>query len=342
MSKIDELQDLKIFFLQLEEILLAPKIFELFKKKSFYLRHINAIKLIPYFSKFGFSQYYLYLDPINLTGINLKLLLGSTFQSIKHLKMNGEYEPLLIKYIYPHNDPNVAYLNWLAKSKRAIREYFLFNITKFHIFLNIEAFTITSEKENSVENFKRQTEIILATPLYRSRAIIKSFDCNKSLYFYNTGPNSDLFKSFLEFYGKKSPDIKTILTTSDLDKIDRLKHLLSRELIHPYISYKELKNHITLKIILFHEKLTTLYLIQNIFTFFPYGHICQIKGTFFDGTISKTSKCNNGLMIKFQLPKDKLKAYIESFELLFNQLHIELFKIIIKFYIKSYDERFLN
>ncbi len=78
-------------------------------------------------------------------------MLSKTFQSIKYFKVNGELNTLLIKYIYPYNDPNVAYLNWLAKSKRAIREYFLFNITKFHIFLNIEAFTSISVKEYSID-----------------------------------------------------------------------------------------------------------------------------------------------------------------------------------------------
>ena len=326
----DELQDLKIFFLQLEKILIASQVFEIMEKKSFYSRYVKTIKFIPNFAYFGFSQYYIYIDPISLADVNLKLLLSNTFQSIKYYKLGKNITPVLIKYIYPHHDPNSSYLNWLFNTKRVIREYYLFYITKINLFLNIEAITSPSEKEYNVAEFKKRADEIIATPRtppYLNESIIKTFDCDTTSDFSRDNPNSKPFKSLLELYGRKSSDLSSILSIGD-EKRYHLENLLPEGLIFPYLSFKSKETLRKIDIILFNEKLTNLALIRRIFTLFPHGHIFEIKGNYFNKVGPKTKNFNNGLLIKVQIPQDKIKGFIELFQFLFKQLHIQYYKIL--------------
>ncbi|GAH32512.1 unnamed protein product, partial [marine sediment metagenome] len=70
--------------------------------------------------------------------LDLKLLLINTFQNVNYPAYIDNVHSLFIKFLFPYRNPNMSYINWLAKSKKNVSEYCMFFIKKFYTILHFD------------------------------------------------------------------------------------------------------------------------------------------------------------------------------------------------------------
>ena len=173
------------FHTNLSSILMNSNLSSEINQSSIIDRYVKSIKFIPTFQRFGLSQYFLFIHPFKYEDrewkLDWNLLLSNTFQTIKYPIRIDNSTSLLIKYIFPYRNPNLAYLNWLTKSKVIIQEYFIFyvkNLTQlFHFNSNLNE---DNRWTYDADRFEIHIQNILFNPDYR-RQISK-------IKQYNLGP----------------------------------------------------------------------------------------------------------------------------------------------------------
>ncbi|MFX1569779.1 MAG: hypothetical protein ACFFCV_15585, partial [Promethearchaeota archaeon] len=93
------LTELLNFNKNLTENLLDLNEFKIIKDKYFYKNHIKSIKCIPLLQHFGLQEFFIYVYPLDVESIDLKILLSNTFQKIKYPICIDQSNSLLIKYV---------------------------------------------------------------------------------------------------------------------------------------------------------------------------------------------------------------------------------------------------
>ncbi len=326
---ITDIDKLLIFYLDLNKNLLDEKGFIQIKQEYFFANYIKSIKFIPAFQYFNLSQYYLYLYPSDINEIDFKLLLLNTFQKIKFPACIDNSNPFFIKYIMPYGNPNKAYLNWLVKSKKVIREYCGFFIKKvYHLFhFNIN---ITSEGwVYSPDRFKAHMQNILFNKDYDFQTPeIKEFNLSDRKETSHFGPNSTEFESLSKIYNWRSLDIKSYLGTLKYYPTENFTDLIKKDLIFPYLTLKNLDLQDKLYIIIPDLKEELYRTLINIFSFFNYGFIYETEGEYYIDGFTEEIQFKNGLMIKLYLPDCELSEFIRVFDLLFEYLEIKDYLIL--------------
>lgn len=326
---LSQISNLLEFHLYLNGNLLDVKKFQKVKEEYSFTTYVKSIKFIPAFQYFGLGQYFLYLYPSDINEIDFKLLLINSFQKIKFPACIDNSNSFLIKYIMPYGDPNKAYLNWLVKSKKVIREYCGFSIKKmYHLFhFNIN---ITSEGwVYSPDRFKAHMQNILFNEDYYFQIPdFKEFNLSDRKETSHFGPNSPEFESLSRIYNWRSLDIKSYLGTLKYYPTENFTDLIKKDLIFPYLTLKNLDLQDKLYIIipdLMEELNRTLI---NIFSFFNYGFIYEIEGEYFIHGFPEEIQFKNGIMIKLYLPDCELSEFIQVFDLLFEYLEIKDYLIL--------------
>ena len=327
--KMSNLKELGHFNLTLNQHLIDDIKYLAAKKETFFKNHVNSIKFIPAFQYFGLSQYFLYLYPSDINEIDFKLLLINTFQKIKFPACIDNSNSFLIKYIMPYGDPNKAYLNWLVKSKKVIREYCGFFIKKVHHLFQFN-FNITSEGwVYSPDRFKAHMQNILFNKDYEFQIPdikeFKLYDTKESSHF---GPNSPEYESLSNIYNWRSLNIKSYLGTLKYYPTENFTDLIKKDLIFPYLSLKNLGLQDKLYIIIPGLNIELNRTLIDIFSFFNYGFIYEIEGEYFIHGFPEEVQFKNGLMIKLYLPDCELSEFIRVFDLLFEYLEIKDYLIL--------------
>lgn len=327
---IHKLNNLHNFHLNLSNNVLNGTKLKINKKKEFFRNYVKSIKILPVFQHFGLAQYYLYIRPITLKEIDFKLLLTNTFQSIKYPASISSSASLLIKYIFPFRNPgNRTYINWLTKSKRNISEYCFFFVKKTYMIFHFDYNLSSKGWDFNSNHFKTYAQKILFSPNFESK-ISKLRECNignlKISKFDD--PNSSNFKNLIEIYNYNSLDIKSILGTKRHDLINKIRDLVKQNLIYPYIKLKNLS--LWDKIYIIFPKLGNdlIEKILKIFSFFNFGFIHKIEGSFFIYNLPKEIKFENGLFIKIYLPSTDLSDFQKVFNSLFQLLKIKKYLIL--------------
>lgn len=317
------------FYLSLHENLLNDKKYLEIKQNYFFTNYVKSIKFIPAFQYFRLGKYFLYLYPSDINEIDFKLLLINTFQKIKFPASIDNSNSFFIKYIMPYGDPNNAYLNWLVKSKKVIREYCGFFIKKvYHLFqFNIN---ITSEGwVYSPDRFKAHVQNILFNKDYDFQiSDIKEFDLSDRKEFSHFGPNSLEYESLSNIYNWRPLNIKSYLGTLKYYPTENFTDLIKKGLIFPYLSLKNLGLQDKLYIIIPNLKKELNRTLTDIFSFFNYGFIYEIEGEYFIHGFPEEVKFKNGMMIKLYLPDCELSEFIRVFDLLFKYLEIKDYLIL--------------
>ncbi|MFX1571358.1 MAG: hypothetical protein ACFFB0_01295 [Promethearchaeota archaeon] len=326
---IIHLNKLLDFHLNLKNNLQDTLKFKDIKRQYFFKNYIKSIKIIPRLQNFKFSQYYLYIHPTNIEELDFKLLFINTFQKILYPPYIDDSNSFFIKYIIPHNKPNLKYLNWLTKAKKIISEYCAFVIKKIY---QICHFSNNLGPEGWIydkDRFKIYMQNILFNPDYNIQIPeVKEFliaDKSISSYFE---PESPEYVSLTSIYNWKSIDIKSYLGTQKHSIINHIKNLLKRDLIIPYLSLKNLDLHNKIYIIIPNVKQELNETFVKIFSFFNYGFIYEIEGEYFIYEFPEEVNFENGLMIKLYLPKCELHEFIRLFNLLFEYLEIKDYLIL--------------
>ena len=326
---ITYLNKLLNFHLNLKDILMNVNKFKEIKREYYFYNYIKLIKFIPALQNFGFGQYFLYLYPTDMNELDFKLLLLNTFQKVKYPACIDDSNSLFIKYIMPHKNPNLKYLNWITKSKKIIREYCAFFIKKLY---QICHFNYNLSPEGWIydkDRFKIYMQNILFNPDYEIQIPeVKEFIIESKSVSSYFEPESPEYESLTSIYNWQSIDIKSYLATQKHSKINHITSLLKRNLIFPYISLKNLDLHNRIRIILPNVKPDLNKTLVKIFSFFNYGFVYEIEGEYFIYGFPEEVKFENGLMIKLYLPKCELHEFVKLFDLLFEYLEIKDYLIL--------------
>lgn len=326
---ISKLNNLLVFYYDLQNCLLDREIFNGEKSKYYFKNYIKSIKFLPALQHFGFGQYYVYIYPYNLDEIDFRLLLNNSFQKVQYPVFMDKSTSIFIKYLWPYRNPNLSYIHWLTKSKKDIREYCIYFIKKiyqlFHFNYNISSNNWIYDSNR----FKIYMQNILYNPNYKVHiSKVKEYNVgNLNISHYN-GPDSSDFENLTKIYNWHSTDIKSYILTKKLSMINPIIDLLEKGLIFPYLNLKNLDLLEKIYIILPNIKQELNKQLIEIFSFFNLGFIYEIEGEYFIYGMSEEVKFENGLMIKLYFPDCDLNEFIKLFELLFHYLKIEHYLIL--------------
>lgn len=105
--------------------------------------------------------------------------------------------------------------------------------------------------------------------------------------------------------------------------ISRITNLLRKDLIFPYLTFKNLGFQENVYIFLPNIKTELNSTLIKIFSFFNVGSLYEIEGEFFIHEFPNETKFKNGMMIKLYFPKCELSEFISLFDLLFQYLGIK-------------------
>ncbi len=310
----------------LKDLFLDSENFQTIRHQEFFKNYVHYIKFKPTFQAFGLGQYYLYIRSSKFEEFDVRHLLINTFQKVKYPAFIDNTQSFFIKYIFPHRNPNMAHINWLTHSKRAISEYCLFFVKKVHQLFHLD-YNISSNWDMDHNRFKAYMQRILFNPTYKVQiSPKKEFNIGDLIISDYWGPDSSYFKDLTQIYTTSSKDIKFIPHRSLLEGI---KTLIKKQLIWPYIKLK--KQNLDLRekicIILPDVKQEHISTLIKIFSFFNFGFIYEIEGHYYVNGFYKEKKFENGLSIKLYLPNCEISIFQQLFKKLFQYLKIKKFLI---------------
>ncbi len=326
---VNKLSKLSNFHQNLEKLIVDYDKFKLLKTQDFFQKYVKTLKFKPTFQNFSIGQYYLYLRPIDLNEIDFKLLFQNTFRKVKYPAYIDDAPSLFIKFLFPYRNPNMAYINWLTKSKKIISEYCIFYIKRFYPILHFDYNLGSNGWELEANHFKAFLQKVLFEPGYgKELPIIKDFNIGELSNSKNYGQNSIEFNNLSEILSWKSIDLKSVLGTRNYSLIDKITSLIQNNLIVPYIKLKNLDFQDKIYIILPSLKKETIEVIIKVFSYFNYCFIYEIEGEFFIYENPDVIKFENGLLIKLYLPQTEISNFQKNFDLLFQFLKIKKYLIL--------------
>jgi len=311
------------FHKNLEKIILNKNIFKNFKDEEFFKKNIQKISFKPLFQAFGLGEYYLYIRPTNMEKVDLRLLMINTFKKVRYSTDIAQIKSIFIKYIFPRRNPNIAYLNWLTKSKKVVSEYCLFSLKKIYLILHFNYNLTPNGWYLDSNKFKSFMQKVLFNPNFQVNiSHIREFNLS-ALPSANYGPESSYFKDLTQIYSWNSINLKSVLGTRKLSLIEAIKRLVKRKLIIPYIKLKNLELIEKIYIILPEVKPEINEKMVEIFSFFNFGYIYQIECKYFITGFDLEKSSGNGLLIKLYLPNLELSEFKRLFDLLFQYLNVD-------------------
>ena len=314
---------------QLVNVLLDQDQLIYVKSTEFFKTYVKSIKFIPAFRKYGLAQYYLYLCPYDWNDIDLKLLFINTYQNIKHPAQIDQNQPVLIKYLFPYRTPNKSYLNWLIKSKKAIRECCFFFIKKFYDITQFDFNLSTTGWHYSSNRFKIHIQNILFNPHYSPQIKnVREFNIDKHSKREVYGLDTPEFSKLIQLYKRRSLDLKSYLGTNKYSIINTIYTLLKNQLIFPYINLKNLGFQDKVSIILPNVESEIGDKIIRLFNFFNVSRIYEIEGDFYFYGFNEIESFETGFMIEIWFPKCELDEFLDVFDLLFEYLEIKHYLIL--------------
>jgi len=323
-----DIHDLLNFHSNLEKYFLNKEKFEIVKKEKFFKRYVKSIKLFPSLQNFGLGQYFLYITPFDLEDIDFKLLFTNTFQKIKQIASIDNSNSLFIKYVFPYNDPNTSYLNWL-RSKNKIREYCLFSVKNISQIFHFNNNLSSNGWYLDSNNFKTYIQNILFNLNYKVQSSeVKHFnigDLSNSDYYK---PDSFYFKTLLHLYNWHSIDIKKKINVNNKSIFTEIRPLIKEKIIFPYIKLKNLGFKEIIYVILLNPEKETIEILKSIFHFFNLAFVYEIEGEYNIHGFIKKKKISSGLMIKLYLPDCELSEFLRIFEYVFQYLKVEKYLIL--------------
>ncbi len=326
-----EMEDLRLllqFNHHLEEYFSDMEEYKIAQRERFFHHYIDSIRLLPLFHKFGLSQYFLYITPFNFAEIDLKLLLTNTFQKIHYNVSINSSSSLLINYLFPYNDPNTSYLNWL-RGQNKLREYCLFKIESFSQIVQFNTNLGSDGWYFDSKTFRMYVQNMLFNPRYSfQNSELKRLALNKANGLEYAGPDTRAFKLLTEVYNGESVDVKKKLTFNSQSIFEKIKFLIKNKFVWPYITFKNLAFKEAIHFFLFNIKSEALPILKNIFQYFNLVHLYDIKGEYYIHGFDEKKTIVKGLMVKLYLPECELAEFLQVFEYVFQYLKVEKYLIL--------------
>lgn len=325
--KLNNLNDFTSFRGNLKNYLLNQQNFLSIKSKEFFNQYVKSIKFIPAFRKFGMAQYHLYFRPDD--NVDLKLILTNSFQKVEYPTSIEENQAIYLKYIFPYKKPNKTYLNWLIKSKKAVRESCLFYKKKVYTVIHFDHNLSSNGWNYSSNRFKIHIQNVLFNLKYRpENPNLREFNLEEYPEGDIHGPSSLEFNMLSQIYNWQSYDIKSYLGSKKHSIINNITKLIDKNLIFPYISLKNLDFQDKLSIILPNVNIELNKKIIEIFSFFNFCRIYEIEGELFIYGLNEIEPFENGFLIEIWFPKCEMDEFIDVFDLLSQYLEIKHYLIL--------------
>ena len=322
LNQLDRLLD---FNKRLEYYLLNSKVYQDLRENPFF-QYINSIRVKPILQEFGLQKYYLYFQPSDFNAINPELLLINTFISIRFNSTRFDTYSFLVKYIFPYNTPNKAYLNWLLYSKKSINEYCLFSIKKTHKIFDFSKNITPDGWRIDYNLFTQYVQKVLFDPSYNPyNPNLRTLNFEKTHIDSYISPANAKFKDLLKIFKRRS-NIKSFWGTKKGAKLELVVlRLLKNKLIHPSLKLKNLKLRECLNFIIPDLNEEQVKILIKLFQFFNVVTIREIEGEFFVKSFEELITFNNGLYIKLKLPEMEISPYVDVIFDVLDHLNIEHF-----------------
>ena len=340
-----ELELLISFMHQLHSNSLSLKQIKTKTSLPFVKKYVKSITLLPNFPQFGMGRYFLYIYPLDMRniartkgsseGLDYHLLLGNTFQKVWHTATIDTTFPLLIQYIFPFDEANKSYLNWLTGvpfRNPPVREYCMFLITKVHYNLHLD-WNIEEGKwttRNLSKLFANYVQKILYDPTYQPLfAPMITFNHSK-IPDIILGPESQEFHDLLQCYGRESLDLlsKRFMKRTTKDAIIRL---LNKGLVKPYAELKNMRLTEEFLFIIPDISEAQYEVLIKLFRYFNWCIIHEIQGEQYIHGLEQKLVFSKGLFIQLFLPSPQIlksdpESYsniLQTFEQVFRLLNIK-------------------
>jgi len=259
--------------------------------------------------------------------IDFKLLLTNTFQNVKFVGRVDDPYQFLIKYIIPYNSPQKAYLGAARQNWKIIREYCRFSVKKIHHIFHIDA-KLTPEGWNyDPDDFKEHILRILYHPEIETYIPpIQTFVLKYNSVSHIFDPQSKEYQALISLYNHTSKNIRDIRARASLS--EHLDTLLTKQLIFPYPVFKNLEFYDKMTIIVHDITEEIGVKLIKIFSFFNYAKIYEIEGAYFISSFEQEKKFEHGLMIKIYFPPCLIFLFLQTIEIVFEDLGITHYLIL--------------
>jgi hypothetical protein len=325
--EMENLRELKYFNKNLEIYFSAIENYVFIKKRRFFHQFIDSIRFLPAFDRFGFSQYFLYITPFDFDEIDMKLLLINTFQRVQYNASINSSNSLLIRYLFPYNDPNNSYLNWL-RGQNKLREYCFFKIESFSQILQFNSNISSDGWYFDSNNFKMYIQNILFNPDFSfHNSELKQFQLDGGDGLQFVGPDTKAFQSLVEVYNRDSVDVKKKLSFNSPNIFNKMHYLIKNKLVFPYLTFKNLGFKEIIHFLLLNIKSEALTILKNIFQYFNLVYLYDIKGEYYIHGFNEKKSIVKGLMVILYLPECELAEFLRIFEYVFQYLKVEKYLI---------------
>ncbi len=320
---LNQLDQLLNFNRRLEYYLLNSKAYQDLREKEFF-QFINSIRIKPILPEFGLQKYYLYFQAIDFNAIIPELLLINTFTSVRFNSPRFDTYSFLVKYIFPYNTPNKAYLNWQLFSKKNFNEYCLFTIKKTHKIFDFSKNITRDGYRIDYNQFIQYVQKILFDPSYNPyHPNSRTLNFEKTNFDSYISPTNPKFKDLLKIFKRKS-NIKSFWATKKGTQLEQvIVRLLKNKLIYPSLTFKNLKLRECLYFIIPDLNEEQVKILIKLFQFFNVVSINEISGEFFVNSFDEMITFSNGLFIKLKLPEMEISPYVDTWFEVFDHLNIK-------------------
>ncbi len=298
------------------------------KKDSIFSHYIKSIKFEPFLSHFGLQKYYLYFRPMDMAEIDFKLLLSNTFQSLKFSEVSKSSYIFFIKYVFPFNNPNLSYINWLLFSKKNISEYCLFTIKKVYLLHNVFQ-NVEIEDKKAIWNLDFSLfltyvqEILFNKQKINPKANYKIITILEKIKKENFAPYSSEFTELVSIYPHKTRNLKYIGSLpKDEDVYAKVNSFIKKKIGMFNVKTSNLNLHQNVVFIIPSINETAIRPILDIFRFFNKVHIHEIEGEYYLHSFLKVKSFEHGLYIKIWFPDIDISDFIEYLSRIFTYLGI--------------------
>jgi len=315
------------------------------KKNFIYTHFIKSVKFQPSFISYRLQKYHVYFRPIDVSDVDFRLLLSNSFLSFQFNEVSKTSYSFMINYIFPKNNPNLSYLNWLMLSKKNISEYCLFSFKVEHIYQN---FLRNIDIEDGhvkwnldISQFINHVEkVLFSNKSSHLEGKYKQRIYNKQEKDQEFDPKDPKFIMLTSIYPHLKNNLKFLGSLPKDEKIyTKIKTLLKQKMGHLNINTNNLQLHQKVVFILPSIKKSSIPPILEIFRFFNKVKLYEIEGEYYLHSFLKVRPFEQGLCIKVWFPDIDIDNFIEYFSEIFNYFDITHVFICTGFY---NGDHFLN
>ena len=296
------------------------------KSKEFFIDYVKHIYFIPTFQYFKLTQHYLYFNKSNLDLKKLKLILGNSFQKLRFSSSIEKTPSFLLSYVQKLESSDNIHSKIIEMD--GIQDFCYFRVKRVCFLFDFQSNLTDEGWDYNKDYFHIHINKVLSNQILKSNNLIKDYhlyDENSSIYYDVISPE---YLNLLKIYNWNPVDIKSFLLTKKTKTIQIIRDLISKDLIIPYISVKNVGFRDTLYFIIPNIKKQNILNLKRIFNFFNYGFIFEIEGDYKISGQDKINHFKDGLFIKLKLPNCQIGDFIQLIDLLFEDLNIRDYVIL--------------